>query len=449
MSRVTMKKAQAGISLKLPDRFKEKSVNIFDANDEFESLLLLESETWPMKSHCDPGGLCLVSSLKTQDEKNFAAEADAALRMDIAPVQVDDESAGNVYFLKSTSGHFCAVFKPADEEPGTPRKTGDKMKMVRTGVPVGEGYVREAAAYLLDHDGFAGVPPTAIVQVCSSKWSDSVFSWTTLESSFESTNRLSRSTSCYEDSIDRVPFEGPVKVGSMQAYVSHHSCAEDVGPSLFTVDMVHRIGILDVRLLNTDRHGGNILIQTVMEGSNSLHLSKKMGQRRTMSYCESSQREDFRSSLRLVPIDHGLCLPRIDRLGTNSFDSDDDVVTLEWMNWPQAKKPFSHEIIHYVKCLDTDAEVNMLQNELSGMLSEDEFMTLRVCTTLLKHMVSNGYCLFEIGTVIMTPKLKSMVDSVLLPSRESLSSKNELIAYFNRFQIILEAEFPRKEIHIL
>ena len=39
-----------------------------------------------------------------------------------------------------------------------------------------------------------------------------------------------------------------------------HVCAQ-IGPSSFSVADVHRIGILDIRLMNMDRHGGNILVR--------------------------------------------------------------------------------------------------------------------------------------------------------------------------------------------
>ena len=40
------------------------------------------------------------------------------------------------------------------------------------------------------------------------------------------------------------------------------SCVRiQIGPSSFSVADVHRIGILDIRLMNMDRHGGNILVR--------------------------------------------------------------------------------------------------------------------------------------------------------------------------------------------
>lgn len=57
---------------------------------------------------------------------------------------------------------------------------------------------------------------------------------------------------------------------------------------------VHKIAVLDLRLVNTDRHGGNVLFKRTPQG------------------------------LQLTPIDHGYCLPA-------SWQD----VTLEWLFWPQ------------------------------------------------------------------------------------------------------------------
>lgn len=75
---------------------------------------------------------------------------------------------------------------------------------------------------------------------------------------------------------------------------------ENFSPDMFSKDEVHKIAILDIRLMNLDRNECNILVQTV--------LNKK-----------------GKKVKKLVPIDHGLCLP--DNLSVCSFD-------LCWLSWP-------------------------------------------------------------------------------------------------------------------
>ncbi|GJP57349.1 hypothetical protein CLOM_g16372, partial [Closterium sp. NIES-68] len=54
-----------------------------------------------------------------------------------------------------------------------------------------------------------------------------------------------------------------------------------MGPSRFPASEVHKIAVLDMRLANTDRNGANILVQRV----------------------------DGPSGVKLIPIDHGYCIP--------------------------------------------------------------------------------------------------------------------------------------------
>jgi hypothetical protein len=83
--------------------------------------------------------------------------------------------------------------------------------------------LREVATFLLDHDGFASVEPTTLI-------------------------RISRPVM-------------PVTMASIQCFVAHEYNAGELGPSWFSVAFVHRVGILDVYLLNIDRHAGNILVK--------------------------------------------------------------------------------------------------------------------------------------------------------------------------------------------
>jgi hypothetical protein len=80
---------------------------------------------------------------------------------------------GGSYFLQDVQGKPVAVFKPEDEEPhavNNPKgRTGSSSdgssgagsgsEGLRRGTRPGEGAVREVAAYVLDHDHFAGEAP--------------------------------------------------------------------------------------------------------------------------------------------------------------------------------------------------------------------------------------------------------------------------------------------------
>ncbi|KAF2568577.1 hypothetical protein F2Q68_00028226 [Brassica cretica] len=235
------------------------------------------------------------------------------------------------------TGHNIAVAKPVDEEPlalNNPKKSGS-LRLGQPGmkhsIPVGETGVRELAAYLLDYQGFSSVPPTALV------------------------------------SISHVPFHVsaafssvPYKVASLQKFVCHDFDAGELGPGSFTVASVHRIGILDVRVLNLDRHAGNMLVKR----------------------CEQ---DEGVGTAELVPIDHGLCLPEC---------LDDPY--FEWLNWPQALVPFTETELEYISNLDPFKDAELLRNELHS-LPESAIRVLIVCTVFLKQAAASGLCLAEIG----------------------------------------------------
>jgi len=233
------------------------------------------------------------------------------------------EGEGGTYFLKDKSGHEVAVFKPTDEDPqGLNNPKRKELEPMRKSIPVGQTAIREMAAYLLD-GGFSSVPPTSLVQ------------------------------------LSHDSFHGP-KVGSFQKYMDFECASWDLAPYNFSVEDVQRIGVLDIRIFNTDRHGGNILV-TVPD--------------------ELPQFGD--SEFKLVPIDHGFAFPT--SLEEASFD---------WLYWPQAKQPFSEEILDYIRNIDVDADSTLLR---SLGLCRDAVHVNRITTTLLKKGASAGLTLYGIA----------------------------------------------------
>jgi hypothetical protein len=95
--------------------------------------------------------------------------AEAGLAAERAP-EPAPEGMGGTYFLKGESGNRVCIFKPCDEEPMAPNNPkewqGRAMGApgLKPSVRVGEAAIREVAAYLLDHDSFAGVPPACLAE---------------------------------------------------------------------------------------------------------------------------------------------------------------------------------------------------------------------------------------------------------------------------------------------
>ena len=250
---------------------------------------------------------------------------------------------GGAYFLKSTVGETVAVFKPADEEPlakNNPRgnswmnnlNNGNNTDTaiqsspgegMRKGTRVGEGAAREVAAYLLDHDGFSGVPVTSLANLSE----QSVF------------------FSGEDDDIIQRENENSGKLGSIQEFIKADAEAEEFGPSLFPLEEVHKIAVLDIRLANTDRNAGNILVK---------------------------KDENTGQIVSLIPIDHGYALP-------HTFED----VCFEWEFWPQARQPFSNSTKEYIETLDAEEDIEYLRDNDIELRSSSE-RVLKVSTMLLQ-----------------------------------------------------------------
>jgi len=346
-----------------------------------------------------------------------------------------NQGLGGSYVFKGPEGESAAVAKPSDEEPLAPnnpkgfvgRALGDPG--LKPTVRVGEAGLREVAASLLDHGGFSRVPVTALAHV-----QHPVF--------HVEAGLAGRPTS----------WRGaPTKLVSLQEFVEHDSDAGDCGASGFPVEEVHRIGILDIRLFNTDRHSGNILIRqkpTQQGGApppggggrgeggedcpghwrsrRSAETTPPLGAQRNASYAcfteaavadgglggagpgvtsaraihpaaiaaGAGQRGDGRPGetlVELVPIDHGFCLP--ETLEAAYF---------EWLHWPQSSMPFSKESLDYIANLDPRKDSKLLRQELPTLRTEC-LRVLEVSTTLLQRAAVAGLCLAEIGMLMSRP----------------------------------------------
>jgi len=97
----------------------------------------------------------------------------AGLESGLAPSLTDEGTSGTYVLTEAIDEDTVrpvAFWKPIDEEPFAPNNPRGMQApfgsaTCRQGVKSGESTLREVLAYLLDHEGFAGVPPTALVEV--------------------------------------------------------------------------------------------------------------------------------------------------------------------------------------------------------------------------------------------------------------------------------------------
>lgn len=266
------------------------------------------------------------------------------------------DGVGGTYAVKGVKREIIGFYKPYDEEPcnfNNPKGYTTEDENAKGGIKPGTGYIREIAAYLLDRHHFAGVPETIVLKL---------------------PNKL----------FQKRDHANGCKVGSLQRCITNYDgspckASSDVGPAQFNTAQVHRIGIFDIRLLNCDRHGGNILVQEERDGTVTLR-----------------------------PIDHGYCLP---------YTLED--LDFEWLFWPQAKRPFGPEEIEYVNNLSPEDDAMTL--EKLGV-AEECIELVKAATMALKVGVQLGLTLRQLGEFVRRQSLyeNSDFEQVILESRATI-----------------------------
>jgi len=350
------------------------------------------------------------------------------------------EGTNGVYFFKDTEGKKTAVFKPIDEEgqrpmsprmssrsPRTPRLNRlkiseidtskkqeaiaipqkpsrpkpsidcirefplDQLNIIRSksevnghGIPAGEATMREVAASLIDRDGFYGVPKTAIVRI---------HHWETLG--------MKRALLKFPKLLE---FDGITKIGSLQQFVENDGSSEDVSTTFFPIEQVHKIGILDLHLMNVDRNEGNILIK--------------------------KRKDDMKCSFDLIPIDHGFCIPKYTQI---------DGTYWAWLSWPQSKVPFGPQMLKHIEEIDVEQDVLILKSQLG--IDNDCLRSMKISTLLLKKGIAHGFTLYDLGTFASrsleefdTP---SELERIIAQTDENHPTNDE--QFFSTFEMLLDS----------
>lgn len=259
--------------------------------------------------------------VESEDVRLLISDGDEGLEDGHEPTQLTG-GTGGAYLLYDRNRLPLGVFKPADEE----FSSFQLGQGGRSSIEPGMSMYREVAAYLLDHRGFSGVPPTCLA------------------------------------SCKATLFRDARKMGSLQAFVDSVCPAGDLGSSKYSVFDVQRIALLDMRLLNLDRHDGNILVRT-----------------------------DETGNFRLVPIDHGLCLPG--RLEVADFE-------WCWLHWPQVKDAILPEVRAYIAGLDVDEDIAILARHGIVFTPSTE-RVLRITTFFLKRACLAGLTLSAVANAMV------------------------------------------------
>jgi hypothetical protein len=251
-----------------------------------------------------------------------------------------EDGCGGVYIVRGADGSCVSVFKPVDEEVRVHHRSLEKcisepclseeMRYITA-----TGAAREVFAFYLDRidGGFSGVPVTVMCTV---------------------TNQL-----------------GQKKWGSLQSYVNHDDSAENFGSSMMVSDEVHKVGVLDIRLVNCDRHFANILCRKDGKG------------------------------LALTPIDHGNILPSCFHLNEARF---------EWLHWKQARDPFCNKTLQHIASLNPERDANLLR---ALDLEEESVISMVLATKILQVGAAASLSLWDIGNIIQRNTCNPEHESVL------------------------------------
>jgi len=103
--------------------------------------------------------------------------------------------------------------------------------------------------------------------------------------------------------------------------VEYNDVVGNLGARQFDMNEVHKIAILDLRILNCDRNDANILVAKKMISTS------KSGNSKTSVITS------------LIPIDHGLSFP-------DNFEIYDHQIV--WMGYKQAEMPFSEQSLSFI-----------------------------------------------------------------------------------------------------
>lgn len=155
------------------------------------------------------------------------------------------------------------------------------------------------------------------------------------------------------------------KVGSLQEFVRHDDVVSDLAPNQFSTHQVHKIVLLDMRLLNTDRNDANILVRK--------RRSPTTGH----------------AEYELIPIDHGYCLPQFLEIAWCDWC---------WYNWPQLQKPLSAEDRAYVLSLSAQEDADRLARRIP--LRRACRRNMIIASMVLQKGVRADLVLYEIARIM-------------------------------------------------
>lgn len=330
------------------------------------------------------------------------------------------EGTSGTYFLKNNEKNIVAVFKPIDEEAFSPNNRKGYIgkfgqQSLRKGILSGEGSIREVAASLIDSydKKIFKVPDTTFVEIKHNAFISntldmmlSVENMTKIKASIIhnfineniipecniNINKINSNISEFNEHHSNSNNYSEInsilkkKYGSLQKFVHDSEVAANYSNSLFSVDEIHKLIILDFRIVNCDRNDENILVL------------KKKNVKGEKEY-------------KLIPIDHSLSFP--DCIEINEYE-------MCWMGWNQSKLQFNSKLIEYISQIDPKKDITYLSNILK--MRPKCLQNFRIVNILLKIAACEfNLTPYEIGLIIYRPEyldIQSPLENIIIESKK-------------------------------
>ncbi|KPU75516.1 uncharacterized protein Dana_GF11648, isoform B [Drosophila ananassae] len=360
---------------------------------------------------------CPLKNLYDPLFSEMVAKAEGAIEQGVLPERIYQGSSGS-YFVKDTSNHCLAVFKPKDEEPYgrlNPKWTKWMHKLCcpccfgRACLIPNQGYLSEAGASLVDRKlNLNVVPKTRVVRLVAES-----FNYARID---RQKAKLKKRIKEHYPSAHFNRMSLPLKTGSFQTFVEGYKDAdywlrrfesEPLPESVNTAFQLQfeRLVVLDYIIRNTDRGNDNWLIKYVapkisakVEGTGGKSMrgvvnpkmpghpigsgenqsdpqsqverkNKGVGTEKDSSSVTSSEDEPSKldpawnvvnsAFIRIAAIDNGLAFP---------FKHPDSwrAYPYHWAWLPQAKIPFSEDIKKHV--LPQLSDMNFVEEICTDLL---------------------------------------------------------------------------------
>eukprot|EP00924_Labyrinthula_sp_SR-Ha-C_P001805 snap_masked-scaffold_128-processed-gene-0.3-mRNA-1 protein AED:1.00 eAED:1.00 QI:0/-1/0/0/-1/1/1/0/321 len=304
--------------------------------DEVKNQLKLELKVNPKDKKRTKYTLSIPETARSRPQLPFCIDAAKS------PVPVDDLNTTKVYTLLNHGNEPVAIYKPYSTQNYEEQVRYSSRREV----------LNEVLAYEIDKSLFNKVPRTFF-----------------LENFSNGKKRFS---------------------GSVQEFVSGSESGADYGSGVFSKSDLQKIGVLDVMMLNLDRHGGNLLVK---------------GGGRVKE---------------VIPIDHALSFPSLEEVQRGE-------ITFDWLNFPQINEPFEPQVLKKIEGLKIKLDENIQMCEKYEL--ERENINLFICSNIFLYTYALKYekNLYEIASLVQRSGRRNE------PSLfEELLSKIDLNGDFNQ-----------------